>query len=92
MYGGTVQFETLFGVVAAAALIAGCAVALSVVALRKTHGLIDWVERIIRRMDAINRYDGEHAAIARVNLLVFAALLMWLALIICMMGLRAAIV
>jgi len=91
MSGESVRFEEIFLVFALTSAIAASAVLVAVLAFRKSHGLIDFSERVARRFDLLNRYAGSHQDMARVNLLALSAFLLWLSFMVCLAGIRLAI-
>lgn len=92
MADGAIRFDLLIGVLALTSFIAACAIAVGVIAFRKSHYLIDVCEKITRRLNLAGRDEESRSGAVRVNLMVLAVLLLWISFLVCLGGLRAVLV
>lgn len=91
MENGEVRFDLVLGVLAITTLIAGTAVGVGIIAFRKKHGLIDRSEAMLRRFGSAEQDDHCDGARARINLIVLSTILLWVAFLLCLGGLRAVL-
>ena len=92
MGDGAIRFDLVLGVLALTTLIAATAVAIGIIAFRRNHVLLERCEALLRRFGpAPEEEDQRHTARARINLMLLSAFLLWLAFVLCLVGLRAVL-